>query len=253
MPSSESVYFRDYGSGAPLLLIHGLTVTGEMFEPVVQELSRYHRLIVPDLRGSGRSRHLPPPYTVRQQADDLAQLLDRLGVESADILGYSQGGPVAQQLAIDHAGRVRRLILSNTYAYNMATTQEKIEGHVAPVLMRLLGMRRFAESFISLGLKQVPKERAAWVVGMIADQDCDLMIAAWIEAMAFDSRERLKEIRCPTLIIAGGRDSAVPMHHARMLHEGIVGSKLVVLENADHALIWAHPNSLVKEITKFLA
>ena len=61
------------------------------------------------------------------------------------------------------------------------------------------------------------------------------MIAAWRAAMAFDSRPRLGEIRCPTLVLAGAADTAVPMHHARQLHEGIAHSRLVAIDGADHA------------------
>ncbi len=73
----------------------------------------------------------------------------------------------------------------------MATVRERFEGHFTPLLTRILGMRRFAELVISQGLKQVDKERADWVVGLIAVQDSKLMASAWHEAMGFDSRSRL--------------------------------------------------------------
>jgi 3-oxoadipate enol-lactonase len=78
------------------------------------------------------------------------------------------------------------------------------------------------------------------------------MIAAWNETMAFDSRGRLAEIACPTLVIAGAQDRAVPLHHARMLHEGIQGAQLVVIEGAGHAVIWTHPDELVRVTEDFL-
>jgi pimeloyl-ACP methyl ester carboxylesterase len=254
--SSDLLYFTERGSGPPLLLVHGLGMSGDMFEPVVEPLSKRHRLIIPDLRGWGRSRNLPPPYSVKQQAADLAGLLDHLGIASADALGYSQGGPVVQELALDYPAKVRRLILSNTYAYNMATMKEKIEGHIVPLLIRLLGVRLFVKLMISQGLKQIPKEQGAWVANLIASTwggaDAKSIALAWREAMAFDSRSRLHEIRCPTLIIASSNDNAVPMHHASMLHDGIAGSKLVVIAGADHALMWAHPDQWVEKVSEFL-
>jgi pimeloyl-ACP methyl ester carboxylesterase len=92
--SSELLYFTERGSGPPLLLVHGLMVTGEMFEPVTDHFATRHRVIVPDLRGHGRSRGLPPPYTAARLASDLAHLLDHLGVDSTAVLGYSQGGAI---------------------------------------------------------------------------------------------------------------------------------------------------------------
>jgi 3-oxoadipate enol-lactonase len=252
LTSSNILYYTEHGAGPPLLLVHGLMVTGEMFEPVIKHFSTKHRVIIPDLRGHGRSRGFPPPYTVAQLAADLSHLLDHLGIESTAVLGYSQGGAIAQQLALDYPKKCNHLILACTYSYNMATFREKLEGHIVPLLIRLLGMKRFAKFVISQGLKQLSKERANWVVGIIADQDLKLMMSAWKETMAFDSRTRLAEIKCPTLIIAASNDVAVPFHHAEMLHKGIAGSQLVIVKNANHALIWTHPDEFMQLIDKFL-
>lgn len=246
------LHFTERGAGPPLLLVHGVMITGDMFEPVLDRFAARHRVIVPDLRGHGRSRTLPPPYTVEQLARDLSRLLDHLDVRSADVLGYSQGGAVVQQLALDDPARCRRLVLACTYAFNTATLREKLEGHAAPLLIAALGMKRFAELVIALGLKRVESRRAEWVVGLIADQDPHLMTAAWKAAMAFDSRPRLGDITCPTLVVAGRRDNAVPFHHATMLHEGIRGSTLAVIDDADHALVWTHPDALVRIVEEFL-
>ena len=253
MASSELLYFTERGSGPPLLLVHGLMVSGDMFEPVVDQFATRHRVIVPDLRGHARSRKLPPPYTVRQLAADLSRLLDHLGIESTDVLGYSQGGAVAQQLALDYPDQCSRLILGCTYAFNMATRRERIEGHIAPILVGVLGPTLFARIGVTLGAKELGKERAQRLVGrLMGDQDRRLMVAAWKAAMAFDSRERLAEIACPTLVIAGAEDRAVPMHHATMLHDGIKNSQLAVVEGAGHTLIWTHTDEFVRLVEQFL-
>ncbi|MDI1431808.1 alpha/beta fold hydrolase [Polyangium sorediatum] len=249
---SDLVYFTERGSGPPLLLIHGLMITGEMFEPVIEHLAARHRVIVPDLRGHGRSRGLAPPYTAAQLASDLSRLLDHLGIDSTAVLGYSQGGAIAQQLVLDHPRRCDHLVLACTYAFNMATFRERIEGHLVPFLVLALGMRRFAKLVASQGLKQLAKERADWVVGLMANQDDKLMVSAWREAMAFDSRRRLAQIRCPTLVVAASNDDAVPFHHAKMLHDGITGSRLVMIDGAGHALIWTHPDEFVRVTSEFL-
>jgi 3-oxoadipate enol-lactonase len=250
---SELLHFTERGSGPPLLLVHGLMVTGDMFDTVVDQFAARHRVIVPDLRGHGSSRGLPPPYTVSQLAMDLSHLLDHLGIPTTAVLGYSQGGAVAQQFALDHPQQCSHLVLACTYAFNMATFREKLEGHLAPILVRVLGMKRFANLIFSQGLTQIDRERGKQLAGIIASQDPNLMITAWKEAMAFDSRNHLSKIKCPTLIIVGSNDHAVPMHHAKMLHEGIIGSELVVVEGADHALIWTHAEKLVQITEQFLA
>ena len=246
------LYFTERGSGPPLLLVHGLMITGEMFDPVIEQFAARHRVIVPDLRGHGRSRGLPPPYSARQLAADLTRLLDDLAIGSTAVLGYSQGGAIAQQLALDDPARCDRLVLACSYAFNMATAREKVEGHLVPLLLQVLGMRRFARLVLAQGLKQVDRCRADWVIGLIADQDRKAMAGAWKDAMAFDSRRRLAEIRCPTLVVAASNDQAVPLHHARMLHLGIAASRLVIVDRADHALIWERPDELVRVTEEFL-
>jgi pimeloyl-ACP methyl ester carboxylesterase len=251
--SPDLLHFTERGAGPPLLLVHGLMVTGEMFAPVVEHFATHHRVIVPDLRGHGRSRGLPPPYTAAHLAADLTRLLDHLGIAATAVLGYSQGGAIAQQLALDHPARCDRLVLACTYAFNMATPREWLEGHLTPLLVRTLGTRRLAKLVVAVGAKQLGKDRAAWLTGLMADQDRTLMVAAWRETMAFDSRNRLAAIHCPTLIIAGANDNAVPIHHANMLHAGIPDSQLIVIPGADHTLIWTHPDDLLRATGAFLA
>ena len=248
----DLLYYTEHGSGPPLLLIHGLMVTGEMFEPVIERFAARHRVIIPDLRGHGQSRGLPPPYTAAQLASDLAHLLDHLGIDSTAVLGYSQGGAIAQQLVLDYPDKCNRLVLACTYAFNMATPREWLEGHLAPLMIRLLGLRRLANLAVSQSMLNVDQARAKWLADLMTSQDRTLMLTAWKETMAFDSRKRLQEIQCPTLVIAGSKDQGVPIHHAKMLHEGIPGSQLVIIDGADHALIWTHTDEFVRVTQEFL-
>jgi 3-oxoadipate enol-lactonase len=114
-------------------------------------------------------------------------------------------------------------------------------------------MRRLARLSVSQGLKQLGRQRGDWLAGLIENQDPKLMVSAWRETMAFDSRRRLVEIRCPTLIIAGSNDQAVPLHHADMLHNGIPGSRLVIVDGADHALIFTHSDEFLRVTDEFLS
>ena len=250
--SSELLYFIERGSGPPLLLVHGLMATGEMFEPITGQLAGHHHLIIPDLRGHGQSRKLPPPYTPVQMASDLARLLDHLGIESASVLGDSMGGAIAQQFVLDYPKRCDRLVLASTYTYNFETFGEKFVGRLLPFAVRVLGLRRFAKLVTTQGTKQLSKERADWLADLIAGQDLKLMLSALREAVIkFDSRRRLTEIKSPTLIIAGAIDHG-DIRQAKMLNDGITGSQLVIIENADHALLWGHTDEFLRIVEKFL-
>jgi 3-oxoadipate enol-lactonase len=245
-------YFAERGSGPPLLLVHGLMVTGEMFEPVIEHFATRHRVIVPDLRGHGRSRGLGPPYTAAQLASDLSRLLDHLSIDSTAVLGYSMGGAIAQQLFLDHPKRCDRLVLACTYAFKTATFRERLDGFLVPPLLNVMGMKRIAKFAVSQRVKELGKERADWVAGLFASQDRKLMVSAWRAAMAFDSRRLLAHIKCPTLVVAASNDHRVPLHHAKMLHDGITGSQLVIIDGASHALIWTRPDEFLAVTNEFL-
>jgi 3-oxoadipate enol-lactonase len=254
-PIASILFVEQAGTGTPLLLIHGLMVSGAMFQPVVPALAARYRVVIPDLRGHGRSGALPEPYSVEQLARDLARLLDDLEIDAAHVVGYSQGGAVAQQFARDYPERVRGLVLACTYAYNMLSPRERLEGMLAPWLVRILGMRRLAKLVFSGagGGPRLPPETTAWLQGILAANDKARMVAA-VEAMkAFDSRPWLQQIAAPTLVIAGAEDTAVPFAHARMLAQGIPGAQLRVIEGAGHTLIWTHAEIFVQGVEAFLA
>jgi len=253
-PIATPLFVYQSGAGTSLLFIHGLMASGAMYQPVLPALATHHHVIVPDLRGHGRSGALPRPYSVEQLARDLAQLLDDLQIDAAHILGYSQGGAVAQQFARDYPKRVHSLVLACTYAYNMLSRRERLEGMLSPWLVRILGMRRLARLVIySGGGRRMPPETARWLQGILAANDTARMVAA-VEAMkVFDSRPWLHQITCPTLVIAGAEDTAVPLAHAQMLAQGIPGAQLRIVDGAGHFLLWTHPDVVVHTTEAFLA
>ena len=251
-PNSELVHYTDRGDGPALVLVHGLMMTGAMFAPVLDRLAAHFRVIVPDLRGHGESRELPPPFTVAQLAADLSRLLDHLDITSTAVLGYSHGGTVAQQVAVDDPVRCTRLILACTYAYNMATARERVEGHVGLVLIRVLGLRGLARLIFAPVRDELGPAEAHRLTELITGQDKALMLQAWREMMGFDSRLWLARIACPTLVVAASDDIGVPAHHARALHQGIPGSRLVTVTGADHALIWTHTEQFLRIVEAFL-
>jgi len=192
---------------------------------------------------------------VEQLARDLALLLNDLHVDAAHVLSYSQGGAVALQFARDYPKGVRGLVLGCTYAYNIASRRERVEGMLAPWFVRILGMRRLAGLLFSGvgGGQRLPPETAAWLQGILAANDKTRMVAA-VEAMkAFDSRPWLQQIACPTLVIAGAEDTAVPLAHAHMLAQGIPGAQLRVIDGAGHTLIWTHTEIFMQAVEAFLA
>jgi 3-oxoadipate enol-lactonase len=248
------VFVRQVGTGRPLVLLHGLLVSGELFDPLVEAWSARHRLIVPDLRGHGRSAALPGPYSVGRLAADIVDLLDRLAVPRADVLGYSQGGTVAQQLARDHPDRVDRLVLACTYADNRQPRRERLEGLLSLWLLATLGPAAMA-GLIARGVGGPPLSAAqvAALRRMLAANDRRRAVAAHRAMLAFDSRRWLAEITAPTLVVNGGADAAVPGWHAELLAAGIPHAELRTLPGAGHFLAWTHTAEFAEIVAGWLS
>jgi pimeloyl-ACP methyl ester carboxylesterase len=108
----EPLVWREYGAGAPLLLVHGdFNSGGDAWSGLIGPLASRRRLLIVDRRGHGASPREPRPYTIADDAADLIDVLDRAGVEAAHVVGHSYGGLVAIELAVIAPGRVRSLHL----------------------------------------------------------------------------------------------------------------------------------------------
>ena len=107
-----NLYYETHGAGRPLVLLHGGLGSGEMFGPVLPALAAAAtRSSLPDLQGHGRTADIDRPIDVRLMADDIAALIDHLGLEQPDVVGYSLGGGVAFFTAVKHPDQVRRLVM----------------------------------------------------------------------------------------------------------------------------------------------
>jgi len=253
--SDLQILYEKLGEGEPLLLVHGLMATGEIFGPVLEVFARCHTVIVPDLRGHGRSTHLGGPLTVEQHVRDLIRMLDHLDIRRADVLGYSQGGAVALQIAHDHPERVRRLVLVNAFAHNGLTLRERLENLISLWALRLLGtgtLARIAARAVAREGKPLTPDQVRRLREMMASSNRSCSVEEMRAMITFDARGWLEGIPCPALVIRGSEDTAVPRPHGEMLAGGIPDAQLVVIEGAGHALVWTHPQELVEEVERWL-
>src|SRR2546428_7028877 len=109
-----NLYYEIHGSGEPLILLHGGVGASEMFGPILPPLAERRRVIAVHLQGHGRTADIDRPLRFELMAEDIAALLKHLGIEKADLVGYSLGGGVALRTAIQHPEVVRRLVLIST-------------------------------------------------------------------------------------------------------------------------------------------
>lgn len=212
MPTLEHrghrILWQSFGEGPPLLLVHGLGSSGADWAFQIPPLAATRRVIVPDLRGSGRNAQARGPVSITQLADDLWALADALAVERLDLVGFSLGGAVALEMALARPDHVARLATINSLpSYRVDHWKKWMEVHVQAAMVRTLGLPRVAR-MVSKRLfphpHQAPmRERVVAVLGanpVRAYLDTANALAGWCAG------ERIGDLRARTLLIAAEHD-----------------------------------------------
>ena len=196
-----SMYYEEQGSGDPLVLLHGGVAGGEIFKDVAPAFAARRRVIVPDLQGHGRTAHIDRPLRAEDLADDVAALIDHLGLERADVLGYSLGGEVTWRLAIQHPDRVRRIVVISTPCRRNGSFPEVVaafdamSAEMAPMMEPSPAYRHYAAH------APRPEDWAAHI-GRTAD----------MLKVDFDWTEEVGRIEAPTMLVFADSDSVMPDH-----------------------------------------
>lgn len=258
----ELVY-EDVGTGdRPLVLVHGLTGRRDDFRDSLPELSRLGRTLIYDLRAHGDSGRAgaAPAYTFRRLVDDLAELLDALGVASCDLLGHSMGGMIALRFALAHPQRVASLVLMDTAARapdHMPRAPLAAAGAIArsdgmATLAALLRGRAADDPTRPEAERRLEREQgdAFWERRRrrLEATDPDAFAALALELVDQQPLTgRLHEIECPTLVVVGEQDAAF-LAPAEELARGIPGARLVVVPNAAHSPQLENPDAWLAAI-----
>ncbi len=240
------------GDGPPLLLLNGIGANIEMWQPLARELHG-RRLVMVDMPGTGESPPLPYAASMSKYALLVVRLLDRLGLEQVDVLGYSWGGALAQQIAHQAPSRVRSLVLGATVpgiggrppapwvAALMATParyhSRTYLRYIAPVVFGS-SPRRVADSLHGSARLRRPPSTRGYVQQLYA-------ISQW------SSLPFLRELPHRTLVLAGRRDPLVPHRNAQILAGTIPGARLQVVRGG-HLFMVDHPREACEAIEGFL-
>lgn len=222
----------------PLVVLHGGFIsTATNFGPMLPALTRRRRVIGFDQQGHGRTADIDRPLTFEQEADDTAAAIRHLGIEQADVFGFSDGGNVGLGLAIRHPGLVRKLVIAGTNASNEGLTPGILE-FLATMTPEHLGdeMRGMYEA-------EAPRP-ADWptLVAKISAQA--VAFPGWTPAA-------LASISAPTLVIIGDADIVTPEHAIEVVRL-IPHAHLAVLPLRDHLELGMKPEWMLAMIEEFL-
>jgi pimeloyl-ACP methyl ester carboxylesterase len=196
-----SLRYEEHGTGEPLVLLHGGIGTGEMFAPLLPDLCAGRRVIAVDLQGHGGTADVDRPLRADPMADDIAGLLDHLGLERADVMGYSLGGMVALRVAIQHPQRVRRLV-----PVSVAFRRDGSHPEVVAAMDQM-------SPAVAEPMKQSPLY-AAYAAVAPRVEDWPVLIAKISEALKvdYDWGPEIERITAKTLLVYADADSIRPDH-----------------------------------------
>ncbi|MCU1586649.1 MAG: alpha/beta hydrolase [Frankiales bacterium] len=252
LPTGATVGLTDSGGEGPVVVCsHGLLMNHAMFAPQVEALRDAYRVVTWDERGHGEAEH-EGTWTYWDSADDLIAILDHLGVDTAVLVGMSQGGYLSLRAALRYPDRVRALVLLDTQA-----------GTEDPVLLPEYTV--MSDAWAERGPDPVTMGYVAdAILGPDADQEAwkeRWVSMPWHRAPQVmhplveraDISDRLAQIQAPALVIHGELDAAISLDRAEALAAGLPGAQpLVVVPGAGHAANLTHPAPVNAAIRPFL-
>jgi pimeloyl-ACP methyl ester carboxylesterase len=200
-----SMYYEEHGEGDPLLLLHGGIAGGEILADIVPRFADRRRVIVPDLQGHGRTADIDRPLRAEHLADDVAALIEQLGLGRADVLGYSLGGEVTWRLAIQHPDQIRRIVVVSTSCRRSGSFPEVVSAfdamsaEMAPMMEQSPAYQHYAA--------HAPRP-----------EDWPVLIGRTAEMLKvdYDWTDEVAEIEAPTMLVFADSDSVTPEHVAEL-------------------------------------
>jgi pimeloyl-ACP methyl ester carboxylesterase len=246
------LHFEQHGSGTPLILLHGFGQHGGSWDPLVPSFARFFKVIVPDLRGCGRSEPAEPGFTVADMASDIVALMDEIGVARAHVAGWSQGGTVALELGLGFADRLISLSLHSTYAGGRDRYQSNWIDMRRRIIAsgdrdldfttRIIGF--FTPEFINARPDRIEEFRRLESSNRYPPTPKG-MAGQVGAAQQFEARDRIAAIRTPTLITVGSADRTTLPAQSRLMHAAIKGAEFWLFENAGHLPQFQFPDEFM--------
>lgn len=236
--NGAEIYYATYGSGDPVVLLHGGLGNSDHWSNQVPALvEAKHRVIVMDTRGQGRSTRSAAKISYDTMASDVIAVMDKLELEQAAIVGWSDGGEMAMKLAIAHPERVSKLFVFGAN-YNSEGSKPRHNGRNATFDAYAVKCRADYQK-----ISKTPKQ---------FDESINWLLPIWRNPMGF-TKDQLKAIQAPTMIADGDHDEVIEMAQIEEMATLIPHAKKVVFKDASHFALWQDPESFNKALVEFLA
>jgi pimeloyl-ACP methyl ester carboxylesterase len=258
-----TIYYKVHGTGYPFILIRGLSSSLDSWPSYsIEQFLKLFKIILFDNRGAGRTSIPEGKYSSKLMANDTIGLMDALNIKNVYLLGYSMGGCIAQEIAINYPNRVSKLILASSWcgpSHGIVTPvpEENPFPKMLPLIRegqfekmaRILTNALFSEEYKKKNPQMIENVVKNYIAHPPSAKGFEGQIA-YVET--FDSYERLSEINIPTLILHGSEDKILPVENAKILAENIPSAEMFLFENAGHGVVIQEQELWTQKVIEFL-
>ena len=242
------------GEGPWVTLSHSLACNLHMWDEEAKRLSQRYKVLRYDTRGHGASGAPAGTYTLELLADDLHGLLKALGVKSTHFVGLSMGGMIGQTYALKYPGMFKSLALCDTTSRYPADAAGLWAERIKTVEAQ--GMEPLVEStlarWFTAPFRKAHPEAVQKVAAMIRSTPVGGYVGCSHAIPKINLTARLKEIRCPAMVVVGKDDPGTPVAMAEEIHHALPGSKLVTIPSAAHLSNLEQPDAFNQALANFL-
>jgi pimeloyl-ACP methyl ester carboxylesterase len=245
------LFYERYGSGLPVVCLHGYPLDHSIWNPLIPLLEPKVQLILPDLRGHGRSPVPCAPYSMQDMAEDVKVLLDDLSLQKVVLIGQSMGGYIALQFARSYPDRLSGLILAASHPY--PDDEEKKKNRYASIeKVRREGVK---EALAGFPEKLTPIPEIQDYTRKIINATSSEGVIGSLRAMAerLDGSDVLSTLEIPAAVILGKRDQFVSMQQREQMTAQFSKVQFAILENAAHMLMMEQPRQVGQLIVDFVS
>ena len=247
----KNLSYKKIGKGKPLVLVHGY-LGGQNMWKFQEELKHDYELIMPSLAGYGESSYLTAPSTIRENAEQVFELLNHLNIDTFYLLGHSMGGMIVQEMAALRPSRVEKLICFGT-------------GSIGVLPNRFETIEESRHKIKTIGIKETRENIAkTWFVDYLKGEGYQLCLEEGAKAPtqaalasldawdSWDGRGQLSEISSPTLILWSNKDRSYDLNQQNILNQGIKNSRLEIIKDCAHNSHMEKTNLVNNAINQFL-
>ena len=247
----KNLSYKKIGKGKPLVLVHGY-LGGQNMWKFQEELKHDYELIMPSLAGYGESSYLTAPSTIRENAEQVFELLNHLNIDTFYLLGHSMGGMIVQEMAALRPSRVEKLNCFGT-------------GSIGVLPNSIETIEESRHKIKTIGIKETRENIAkTWFVDYLKGEGYQLCLEEGAKATtqaalasldawdSWDGRGQLSEISSPTLILWSNKDRSYDLNQQNILNQGIKNSRLEIIKDCAHNSHMEKPILVNNAIKQFL-